>query len=77
VVTSQLKLSSASRLVFVSVSVTFVSQADVQRSPNATESDAAIRDRLAQAIQTRLIEQRMNVTPLVSINVLETPERNP
>jgi len=45
----------------------------VQRSPNATESDAAIRDRLTQAIQARLIEQQIDVTPLVSIVVLEPP----
>jgi len=45
----------------------------VQRSPDATESDAAIRDRLTQAIQARLIEQQIDVTPLVSIVVLEPP----
>jgi uncharacterized membrane protein len=49
----------------------------VQRSPDATESNAASRDRLTQAIQTRLIEQRIDVTPLVSVNVLEPPSRNP
>ena len=49
----------------------------VQRSPNATESDQAIRDRLTQAIQTRLVEQRIDVTPLVSLNVLAPLRQNP
>lgn len=45
----------------------------VQRSPHATESNATIRDRLTQTIQTRLMQQQKNVTPLVSVNVLESP----
>jgi uncharacterized hydrophobic protein (TIGR00341 family) len=49
----------------------------VQRSPDATESDTAIRDRLTQTIQTRLVKQKMDVTPLVSVNVLEPPNQNP
>jgi uncharacterized hydrophobic protein (TIGR00341 family) len=49
----------------------------VQRSPNATESDTAIRDRLTQAVQTHLVKQGFNVTPLISVNVLEPPNRNP
>lgn len=49
----------------------------VQKSPEANESDAAIRDRLTQAIQTRLVKQKIDVTPLVSVNVLEPPDRNP
>lgn len=48
----------------------------VQRSPDASESDAAIRDRLTRDIQTRLIAQKINVTPLVSINILEPPRQN-
>lgn len=45
----------------------------VQRSPDATLSDAAIRDRLTEAIQTRLTQQYQNITPLVSVNVLAPP----
>lgn len=45
----------------------------IQKMPDATASDATIRDRLSQTIQTRLLEQQSNVTPLVSINVLESP----
>jgi len=48
----------------------------VQRSPQVKESDQAIRDRLTRSIQTQLIEQRLNVTPLVNINVLEPPNHN-
>lgn len=48
----------------------------VQKSSNTTESDAAIRDRLTQAIQTQLLQKQINVTPLVSVNVLESPNRN-
>jgi uncharacterized hydrophobic protein (TIGR00271 family) len=49
----------------------------VQRVPNATEADEAIGARLTQAIQARLLEQEIDVTPLVSVNVLEPPNRNP
>lgn len=49
----------------------------VQRSPGATESDTAIRDRLTQAVQARLLQQDINVTPLVSVNVLTPPQQNP
>lgn len=49
----------------------------VQRLPQASESDTAIRDRLTQSIQTQLINQQVNVTPLVSVNVLEPPHPNP
>ncbi|MBD2024478.1 TIGR00341 family protein [Leptolyngbya sp. FACHB-711] len=48
----------------------------VQRSPDATESDAIIRDRLTKAIQARLTEQYKNITPLVSVNVLAPPNQN-
>lgn len=47
----------------------------VQRSSDATESDATIRDRLTEAIQTRLTQQYQNVTPLVSVNVLAPPNQ--
>lgn len=49
----------------------------VQRVPNATDADEAIRARLTQAIQARLLEQEIDVTSLVSVNVLEPPNRNP
>jgi len=49
----------------------------VQRSPNSTESEAAIRARLTQTIQTQLRKQEFNVTPLVSVNVLELPGDSP
>lgn len=48
-----------------------------QRSPDSTESETVIRNRLTQAVQTRLIDQKIDVTPLVSINVLAPPNRNP
>jgi uncharacterized hydrophobic protein (TIGR00271 family) len=48
----------------------------VQRQPEVTASNAEIRDRLTQAIQTQLLKQDFNVTPLVDVNVLETPLRN-
>jgi uncharacterized hydrophobic protein (TIGR00341 family) len=48
----------------------------VQRSPDVAESDATIRERLTQAVQTHLVEQGFNVTPLVSVNVLKPPDRN-
>jgi uncharacterized membrane protein len=56
---------------------TLLSVVYVQRSPSTTESDATIRDRLTQAIQTRLMEQGFNVAPLVDVNVLELPNHNP
>lgn len=46
----------------------------VQRSPNTTASDAEIRDRLTQSIQNHLAQKGLNVTPLVSVNVLNPPE---
>lgn len=49
----------------------------VQRSPQATESDAAIRDRLTQAVQKRLVSHQIDVTPLVSVNVLKSPNHDP
>ena len=49
----------------------------VQRSSAATESDEAIRDRLTRTIQTRLVNQQIDATPLVSVSVLESPNRNP
>ncbi|MCU0564980.1 MAG: TIGR00341 family protein [Oculatellaceae cyanobacterium Prado106] len=45
----------------------------VQRSPNIAASDTEIRNRLTQSIQAHLVQQEFNVTPLVSVNVLEPP----
>lgn len=53
---------------------TLLSVVYVQRSPDTTTSNAVIRDRLTQAIQARLQEKGLNVTPLVSVNVLEPPQ---
>jgi hypothetical protein len=52
----------------------------VQRQPQTTASNAEIRVgaarrryRLTQAIQTQLLKQDFQATPLVSVNVLEAP----
>ena len=45
----------------------------VQRQPDVTQSSEEIRDRLTRAIQTRLLEQGFNVTPLIDVSVLEPP----
>ncbi|MBE9201628.1 MULTISPECIES: TIGR00341 family protein [unclassified Nodularia (in: cyanobacteria)] len=47
----------------------------VQRQPQITASSEEIRDRLTQSIQTQLLKQNFNATPLVDVNVLETPVR--
>lgn len=49
----------------------------VQRSPKAPESNAAIRDRITRLIQNRLTKKYTDVTPLVSVNVLEHPKQSP
>ncbi|WP_414585718.1 DUF389 domain-containing protein [Scytonema sp. PCC 10023] len=56
---------------------TLLSVVYVQRLPEVTESSEEIRDRLTQAIQTHLLKQGFNVTPLVDVNVLETPANKP
>lgn len=45
----------------------------VQRKAGVTESAQQIRDRLTKDIQTNLLEQGFNVTPLVDVSVLEAP----
>jgi uncharacterized hydrophobic protein (TIGR00271 family) len=45
----------------------------VQRKAGVTESDQQIRDRLTKDIQTNLLEQGFNATPLVDVSVLEAP----
>ena len=52
---------------------TLLSVVYVQRQPGVTASNEEIRLRLTQSIQTQLLKQDLNVTPLVDINVLETP----
>ncbi|MEQ9358992.1 DUF389 domain-containing protein [Coleofasciculus chthonoplastes] len=46
----------------------------VQRNPEVTASTETIQTQLTQAIQTHLLEQDFNVTPLVQVTVLELPE---
>ncbi|MFP5271945.1 DUF389 domain-containing protein [Coleofasciculus sp.] len=46
----------------------------VQRNPEVTASTEAIQMQLTQAIQTHLLQQEFNATPLVQVNVLELPE---
>ncbi len=52
---------------------TLLSVIYVQRQPGVTASSEEIRLRLTQSIQTQLLKQDFNVTPLVDVNVLETP----
>ncbi|MCC5652572.1 DUF389 domain-containing protein [Nostoc sp. XA013] len=52
---------------------TLLSVVYVQRQPGVTASSEEIRLRLIQSIQTQLLKQDFNVTPLVDVNVLETP----
>jgi uncharacterized membrane protein len=52
---------------------TLLSIVYVQHQPGVTASSEEIRSSLTQSIQTQLLKQDLNVTPLVDINVLETP----
>jgi uncharacterized membrane protein len=45
----------------------------VQRRSGVTASGEEIRNTLTRQIQTRLLEQGFNVTPLIDVNVLEAP----
>jgi uncharacterized hydrophobic protein (TIGR00341 family) len=45
----------------------------VQRQAGVNQSSQEISDSLTKAIQTRLLEQSFNVTPLLDVNVLEAP----
>ncbi len=47
----------------------------VQRQANVTSSSEEIRNSLTKKIQTRLLKQESNVTPLIDVSVLETPNR--
>ncbi|WP_373528713.1 DUF389 domain-containing protein [Nostoc sp.] len=52
---------------------TLLSVVYVQRQPGVTASSEEIRSSLTQSIQAQLLKQDLNVTPLVDVNVLETP----
>ncbi|KAM3094738.1 TIGR00341 family protein [Phormidesmis sp. 146-35] len=52
---------------------TLLAEVYVQRDTNNPASSEQIRDRLTQTIQTRLLNQGFNVTPLVNVTVLEAP----
>ncbi|NQE36273.1 hypothetical protein E5S67_04036 [Microcoleus sp. IPMA8] len=45
----------------------------VQRQAGVAQSTQQIRDRLTKDIQTHLLQQGFNVTPLVDVSVLEVP----
>lgn len=47
----------------------------VQRAEGVNIPSEDIRSQLTQAIQTRLLEQGFNVTPLVDVSILEPPDR--
>lgn len=47
----------------------------VQRQLGVTASSQEIRNTLTRQIQTRLLEQGFNVTPLIDVNVLEAPTK--
>jgi uncharacterized hydrophobic protein (TIGR00341 family) len=47
----------------------------VQRQANITTSSEEIRNSLTRTIQTRLLQQETNVTPLIDVSVLKTPNR--
>lgn len=48
----------------------------VQRQPGVTASTEEISDTLTRAIQTRLLAQGFNVTPLIDVNVLAAPNKS-
>ncbi|MFB2934574.1 DUF389 domain-containing protein [Aerosakkonemataceae cyanobacterium BLCC-F154] len=50
---------------------TLLSVVYVQRKPGVKLSDTEIQQRITRAVQNRLQEKGFNVTPLVSVNVLE------
>jgi uncharacterized hydrophobic protein (TIGR00341 family) len=52
---------------------TLLAEVYVQRGAESAASSQEVRDRLTQAIQTRLLNQEFNVTPLVDVTVLEAP----
>lgn len=46
----------------------------VQRQAGVTQPSEEIRSRLTSTIQTQLLEQGFNVTPLIDVSVLEAPQ---
>jgi uncharacterized membrane protein len=46
----------------------------VQRQAGVTQSSEEIRSRLTGTIQTQLLQQKFNVTPLIDVSVLEAPQ---
>ncbi|BAZ69586.1 hypothetical protein NIES4106_43590 [Fischerella sp. NIES-4106] len=48
----------------------------VQRRAGVSVSSEEIRSRLTQAIQTHLLQQGFNVTPLLDVSVLEAPQQS-
>ncbi|BAY92716.1 MULTISPECIES: DUF389 domain-containing protein [unclassified Tolypothrix] len=52
---------------------TLLSVVYVQRQPGVSQSSEEIRSLLTQAIQTHLLNQGFNITPLVDVSVLELP----
>jgi uncharacterized hydrophobic protein (TIGR00341 family) len=52
---------------------TLLAEVYVQRQDSSRVSAEQVRDRLTQNIQTRLLNQGFNVTPLVNVTVLEAP----
>ncbi|MBD2075005.1 DUF389 domain-containing protein [Phormidium sp. FACHB-592] len=48
----------------------------VQRQQGVEQSTETIRTQLTQAIQTHLLNQGFNVTPLIDVSVLERPNRS-
>jgi uncharacterized hydrophobic protein (TIGR00341 family) len=52
---------------------TLLAEVYVQRQPGSAASSQQIRDRLTQAIQSRLLNQGFDVAPLVNVTVLSTP----
>lgn len=55
---------------------TLLSVVYVQRQAGVTASSEEIRSSLIQAIQTHLLQQGFNVTPLVDVSVLEAPQKS-
>ena len=49
----------------------------VQPRPEAPQSASTIRDRLTEQIQTQILQNGFEVTPLINVTVLEPPDRQP
>jgi uncharacterized membrane protein len=53
---------------------TLLAEVYVQRESGVDVSTEEIRSRLTKEIQAHILREDFNVTPLVSVTVLETPE---